>query len=127
MLEVYLITRLTALNGFFFAVAMITGIVAVICAIVYGVNYIDDYYEDHDKLQIALKKWVRNCTITCIASTLFNIFTPTTKDAMIIYGVGTTVDFLQENENVQQLPDKCVKALNDWVDSLVEDDADSKG
>lgn len=127
MLEVYLITRLTALNCFFFAIAMITGIIAIVCAIVYGINCVGDYYGDRDKSQIAVKKWVRNCTITCVAFTLFNIFTPTTKDAMLIYGVGTTVDFLQENENVQQLPDKCVKALNDWVDSLVEDDADSKG
>lgn len=126
MLEVYLITRLTALNGFFFAIALITGIIAVICAIVYGVNNIDEY-RYNEKSQATLKKWIRNCTITCVASTLFNIFTPTTKDAMIIYGIGTTVDFLQENENVQQLPDKCVKALNDWVDSLVEDDVDSKG
>ncbi len=28
---------------------------------------------------------------------------------------------------MKQVVDKCVKALNDWVDSLVEDDADSKG
>ena len=126
MLEVYLITRLTALNGFFFAIAMITGIIAIICAIVYGMRSIDEYMRC-EEVQATLKKWIRNCTITCVASTLFNIFTPTTKDAMIIYGIGTTVDFLQENENVQQLPDKCVKALNDWVDSLVEDDVDSKG
>ena len=65
MLEVYLITRLTALNGFFFAVATITGIITVICAIVYGVNYMDDYYGDRDKLQVALKKWIRNCTYLC--------------------------------------------------------------
>ena len=125
MLEVYLITRLTALNGFFFAVAIITGIIAIVCGIVYCVNLAEGFSYDYEPP--LLKKWVRNCTITCIASTLFNIFTPTTKDAMIIYGIGTTVDFLQENENVQQLPDKCVKALNDWVDSLAEDDVDSKG
>ena len=125
MLEVYLITRLTALNGFFFAIAMITGIIAVVGVIVYGVNSIDEYRYNEES-QATLKKWVRNCTITCVMFTLFNIFTPTTKDAMIIYGIGTTVDFLQENENVQQLPDKCVKALNDWVDSLVGDDVDSE-
>lgn len=125
MLEVYLITRLTALNGFFFAVAVITGIIAIICAIVYCIHCAEGFSYENELL--FLKKWVRNCTITCIASTLLNIFTPTTKDAMLIYGVGTTVDFLQENENVQQLPDKCVKALNDWVDSLVENDVDSKG
>ena len=126
MLEVYLITRLTALNGFFFAVALITFIIAVVCAIIYGVNIIEAYgYREED--QVALRKWMKYCIATSVVSTLFNILTPTTKDAMLIYGVGTTVDFLQENENVQQLPDKCVKALNDWVDSLVEDDADSKG
>lgn len=125
MLEVYLITRLTALNGFFFAVAFITGIIAIVGIIIYFIISVD-IYGDYEKRHPILKKWIRNCTITCIASTLFNIFTPTTKDAMLIYGIGTTVDFLQENENVQQLPDKCVKALNDWVDSLVEDDVDSK-
>ena len=126
MLEVYLITRLTALNCFFFAVAMLTGIIAIICVILYFIHSIDEYVYCKE-VQNNIKKWLRNCTITCIVSTLFTIFTPTTKDAMIIYGIGTTVDFLQENENVQQLPNKCVKALNDWVDSLVEDDAGSKG
>ena len=121
MLEVYLITRLTALNNFFFAIAMTTGIIAVICIVIYGINYMDGY-RAYEGMQVTLKKWLRNCIITCVVFTLFNMFTPTTKDAMLIYGVGTTVDFLQENENVQQLPDKCVKALNDWVDSLVEDD-----
>ena len=90
------------------------------CCLWYCANLAEGFSYDYEPP--FLKKWIRNCTITCIASTLFNIFTPTTKDAMIIYGIGTTVDFLQENENVQQLPDKCVKALNDWVDSLVEDD-----
>lgn len=121
MLEVYLITRLTALNGFFFVVALITGIIALMCVIGYVINSSEGFSYKNE--QFSLKKWVRNCTITCVVFTLFNILTPTTKDAMLIYGIGTTVDFLQENENVQQLPDKCVKALNDWVDSLVEDDA----
>lgn len=39
MLEVYLITRLTALNGFFFAVALITFIIAVVCAIIWCKYY----------------------------------------------------------------------------------------
>lgn len=121
MLEVYLITRLTALNGFFFVVALITGIIAFMCVIGYVINSSEGFSYKNE--QFSLKKWVRNCTITCVVFTLFNILTPTTKDAMLIYGIGTTVDFLQGNENVQQLPDKCVKALNDWVDSLVEDDA----
>lgn len=37
---------------------------------------------------------------------------------LLIYGVGTTLDYLQDNEKVQQLPDKCVDALEAWVESL---------
>lgn len=37
---------------------------------------------------------------------------------LLIYGVGTTLDYLQDNEKVQQLPDKCVDALDAWVESL---------
>ena len=63
MLEVYLITRLTALNGFFFAVAMITGIIAIVCAILYGIHSIDEYVYCKE-VQLSLKKWIKNCIIT---------------------------------------------------------------
>lgn len=34
----------------------------------------------------------------------------------IIYGVGSVVDYLQENEEAKQLPDKTIKALNTFAD-----------
>ena len=39
----------------------------------------------------------------------------------MIFGIGGTVDYIQDNEKLQQLPDKCVEALDLWVESLKED------
>ena len=68
--------------------------------------------------------WSKCAKVTAAGFFIFtplSILTPTTKEAMLIWGVGTTIDFIQENETVQQLPDKCVNALNAWVDSLNEE------
>ena len=52
-----------------------------------------------------------------------NVFVPTTKDAMLIFGVGGTIDYIKSNETINQLPDKCVNALEAWVDSLTENES----
>lgn len=49
------------------------------------------------------------------------MFTPTKEDLLLIYGLGPTMDYIQDNEKVKELPDKCVEALNKWADSLNED------
>ena len=36
----------------------------------------------------------------------------------MIFGVGGTIDYIKSNETINQLPDKCVKALDAWVESL---------
>ena len=45
------------------------------------------------------------------------VFTPTTKQALLIYGVGGTIDYIQANPTAKQLPDKCINALDKWVDT----------
>lgn len=53
-----------------------------------------------------------------VLAVLLKIFTPTTKEAYVILGVGGTIDYLKTNETVKQLPDKCIYALDKWVDEL---------
>ena len=55
-----------------------------------------------------------------------SILTPTTKEALLIYGVGGTIDYIKSNETINQLPDKCVKALDAWVDSLTENKSNNE-
>lgn len=53
-----------------------------------------------------------------IISTLVITFVPSKRDLYIIYGVGGTLDYLKENPTAKELPDKCIKALDTWVDNL---------
>ena len=56
-----------------------------------------------------------------IFSIILSIFVPTTKEALVIYGVGGTIDYVKSNPTAKQLPDKCIKALDKWVDGLAEE------
>ena len=53
-------------------------------------------------------------------STVLLVLVPTTKQALLIYGVGGTVDYLKQNPTAKQIPDKCINALDKWVDSWTE-------
>ena len=44
----------------------------------------------------------------------------------MIYGVGSTIEYLKSNPNAKELPDKCVKALERWADEDKENDKDSE-
>ena len=46
------------------------------------------------------------------------MFIPSTEQLYMIYGVGGTIDYLKENPTAKELPDKCIKALDTWVDNL---------
>ena len=55
-------------------------------------------------------------------SVLMNIFIPTTNEALLIYGVGGTIDYIKSNDTAKQLPDKCVKALDKYLDNLTKEE-----
>lgn len=57
-----------------------------------------------------------------IISTLVITFVPSKRELYIIYGVGGTIDYLKENPTAKELPDKCIKALDTWVDNLNKED-----
>ena len=48
-------------------------------------------------------------------------FVPTTKEALLIYGVGSTIDYVNGNETIKSLPDKAINALDKYLDSLNKD------
>lgn len=59
--------------------------------------------------------------ITLAVSMILCIFLPSKKDLYMIYGVGGTLDYLKQNPTASKLPDKFIKAIDKWADSLVED------
>ena len=111
MNELYWLTRLEYIQNFLVIVMSISGIVLFFSFILW---FMADCV-DGAKLTL---KWVISSFATLVISSLIFVFVPSTKEAALIWGVGSTIDYIQENETAKQLPDKCINALNDWVDSL---------
>ena len=58
--------------------------------------------------------------VTIIAC-LINFFIQTTNEALMVYGIGGTIDYVKSNKTAKQLPDKCIKALDKWADNINEE------
>lgn len=127
MNEIYWITRFDAIKVLF-TTAMIVGIIIVtIFSIFYYINNGQAIYDESREYESRAKEY-REYANTClknlrysipltIISIILFVITPTTKQAMLIYGVGGTIDYLKSNPISKQLPDKCINALDKWVDS----------
>ena len=111
MSELYWLTRLEYIQNFLVIVMSISGIALFISFMLWTMA---EYSDEIRKTLVWLK-----CTFaTLVISSLIFVFIPSTKEAVLIWGVGSTIDYIQENETAKQLPDKCINALNDWVESL---------
>ena len=111
MSELYWLTRLEYIQNFLIIVMSVSGIALFISFVMWILaNYVEE-------AKSALK-WVIGSFATLVISSIIFVFIPTTKEALLIWGVGSTIDYIQENETAKQLPDKCINALNDWVESL---------
>ena len=111
MSELYWLTRLEYIQNFLVIVMSISGIALFISFMIWAMaNYVKE-------AKSALR-WVIGSFTTLVISSLIFVFVPSTKEALLIWGVGSTIDYIQENEIAKQLPDKCINALNDWVESL---------
>ena len=114
MSELYWLTRLEYIQNFLVIVMSVSGIAMFISFMLWTMaNYVEE-------AKLALK-WVISSFTTLVISSLIFVFVPSTKEAVLIWGVGSTIDYIQENETAKQLPDKCINALNDWVESLSDE------
>lgn len=123
MNEIYWITRLDLISCWLIAFAVISAIVTLIAIIAYISNRseYEMYDEDADKRWAEFSSKLFKISLSCFFTfSVSSILTPTTNEAMLIYGVGTTIDYVKQNNTLQQIPDKCINALDAWVDSLTE-------
>ena len=134
MNEVYWITRLDAICDFLTAVAVVSFLISAVTGIfaMFDRFEADDYEEGGkyyncymQKFKMLLSYFKRFIFVTIIAC-LINFFIPTTNEALMIYGIGGTIDYIKSNETAKQLPDKYIKALDKWVDNLNEEKQENK-
>lgn len=132
MNELYWISRLDGINGTTLGCSIISGIMLAIsivaCCISSYYSKSSTWDSDIREAKEALLVWlkIRKYSLIIFGISLpLQIFIPTTKEALVICGVGGTIDYIKSNDKIQQLPDKCVDALDAWVESLSEDDNDT--
>ena len=88
-----------------------------IAAVIFGFSYLfTDYDEDRLKYK---KRFLVTLSIGLITAVL-SLFVPSKQDLYIIYGVGNVIDYIKENPDAQQLPDKTIQVLNKMADDYIQ-------
>lgn len=126
--KMYWFTRLSAITTALKTILIISGILAAAALIFWIVVYLTDpeYMPDGEESKRRFLK-IGSKTL-CISTIVFAIgligrtFTPTTSEALIIYGVGESVEYLQNNKDAVQIPDKALQALNKYLDDELGSD-----
>ena len=134
MNEIYWITRLDGICRVLTLIAVLSAIVTVVLFFIGLLKRGDaDIYregsqtwEQNIKTSKKCLYFAKRCAIIYFVSVFINFFIPTTNEALMIYGIGGTIDYIKSNETAKQLPDKCIKALDKWVDNLNEEKQENK-
>ena len=125
MSALYWITVIGSFNSILL-VLIIFGAVSLIMWVISSANikfYDDDNrYEDEKRVWLEIKKFSKPLSIVGIFSLFLICFVPTTKEALLIYGVGETLDYLKSNKTAKEIPDKAIIALDKYLDSFKEDE-----
>ncbi len=116
MNTLYWISVLDNIYFLFVLIFMASLILSVASVLVNLACTTDEISETLDyKRFIRAKHWAYTLLII---STLVITFVPSKRELYIIYGVGGTIDYLKDNPTAKELPDKCIKALDTWVDNF---------
>ena len=115
MSEIYWITRLDSIKFLFEGVAVFSVLGLIACAIVWFIAKVEDF-----DMPSQVRRCVQVVIVTLGFSTLIITFTPSSKDAMAIIGIGGTIEYLKDNEGARGLPEKALKALDMYLDECVE-------
>lgn len=111
MWTIYFISRLDVIILASTVAATICGFIIFFCGLM-------GFSEKDEPLLRASKKAI----LPFIISLIIAIFTPSTQTAFAMYGVGEIIDYVKENKELTNIPDKCIKALDMWLDKQLEEE-----
>lgn len=119
MNELYWITRIGAINTCLTVFLILTSFLLIVLIINYLALKSAAYNTELELRNITkAKKRLVKAVIFFSISLLGMLFTPTTQEMYLIYGLGGTIDYIKSNDKAKQLPDKCVDALDKYIESL---------
>jgi hypothetical protein len=115
MSYLYWINVLGSLHDFLVIIAAFIGVLVSIAFLFYCVT-------DDKELIESTGSFTKKGTITFIFILFITMFVPSKKEIYIIYGVGGTIDYIKNNDNAQQIPDKCIEVINKYLDEFNKED-----
>ena len=122
MNELYWLTRLDAINVLL-AVFLLISIVVFVIYLIGFLSNGGDIDEDFTKQDFRVfKTFLFSSVLLSIAV----VFTPSEKDMFMIYGIGGVIDYIKSNDTAKQIPDKCINALDKFIDEYVNEDNNEK-
>ena len=77
-----------------------------------------DFDKDDKKVIDKIKNICLSIFIPCL---FIALFVPTSKQLAIIYTAGNTIEYVQGNEKIKELPDKAVQCLDKFVDEYLNE------
>lgn len=119
MNEIYWMTVVGNLSTAFMVVWIVTLIIILGMLFVLAASE-GDVIDDEDSAHVFFK-WLKRFVVCGVIAAMANIFIPTTKELLYIYGVGGTIDYIKTNDTAKQLPDKCIKALDRFADKYIDE------
>lgn len=103
-------------------VAVILSIIVLLGLGIWTFTFGSDYDEPFKKIKIMFKHSI----YAFVFGATISVFIPSTKSLLIIYGVGGTIDYLKDNKDANKIPDKCIKALDKYLDDALKEDKDKE-
>ena len=118
MNEIYWITRLDYIQGAIITFTVILGIIILILSTIWYTSSIF-YPNDKDCNIKSIKRDLKIIVPSFIISIMLLCAIPNTKEALIIYGIGGSIDYIKNNNNVKKLPDKVIYCLEKYLDDEI--------
>lgn len=123
MNELYWINVLGALSNISSLFCLVFGIVTIIC-FVWSIAVVVEEDVD-DKIRQIPKKYLKYFAILFSIFLTINIFVPNKNDLYVIYGIGNVVDYCKKNDDMKELPDNAIKALNLYLKNNIEENEEN--
>lgn len=119
---VYFATRLSTIQTIsqFVAYFSFTALITLV-VIQWARPIINEDEKSNQNEPYSLKKYMRTFKMSFFISLFFAIFTPSTKEAIIIYSSGRALDYVESDTSLQKIPYKATEIIIKKMDDYLND------
>ena len=117
---IYLITRLDIFIGLSMAFAIISALFTVVTYAWKSMEFSEDYEGDRIKI-VRANKTIKLALRICIIFTVVASLLPSSKEAIMIYAGGKTMDYIQQDTSLQKIPYKATEIVIKKMDEYLNE------